>query len=259
MYSFFTFELVFSIVLAMIVYFQLVKPIQNTDYLYSAVSKWERYPIIHIKLIDKWSKCNNSTMIPLIREDLNLTGSNKTLDLKGEYNNLANAYFWNLKTGCLCPSKLGTVVGEECTDAKLARGCLNVPDYESSYEEMNIINGKQFCALTDTSYRMIDIKRPEANGKCNASTSLSKLCGTSENGYCISANSECPITKITIEDGKIIAHRDPSLGSPIIDLIYSEGGAPCINPNKRNAMPAKQSHKMLTADYFEGCDEILIG
>lgn len=133
-------------------------------------------------------------------------------------------------------------------------------------ESLPVVNGKKYCAYRDTDYDFLQIKKPvkQDTGKwaCNH-TSYSHLCGSQDlpgnQLYCIPSTSKCPITSVRMSNGTLLTSTDPSLNSPLLDLILSEGGPPCVDHKTTyNSFPGKQKFKLFEDAYFDGCPEIKI-
>lgn len=106
-------------------------------------------------------------------------------------------------------------------------------------KNLPIVQGRKLCAFRDNSYNFLQIQRPEnksAEGEwlCQ-DKKMNKLCGNSTSSsnldvYCIPDTSKCPVTSFKYAaDGSIEVQTDPSKDSPLLDLVLSEGGPPCVN------------------------------
>ena len=82
-----------------------------------------------------------------------------------------------------------------------------------------------YCAKRDTAYTYLTSTKPTTNKNGDyecMDASMGKLCGTSANKFehvfCIPTASECPITKVSVADGKLVPDRDVAKGTPLVTL-----------------------------------------
>ena len=86
-----------------------------------------------------------------------------TTHAKGDYELVAQGYWWNFKQSCICPSGTNFANFEfiECTDDQVDRGCTKIPRSDDRMSMLPIVNNKKYCAFHDSSYTFSDLHRPD--------------------------------------------------------------------------------------------------
>lgn len=161
----------------------------------------------------------------------------------GTFELVAQGYYWSLQGGCLCPagSPYPSRELEACShkEQRGRQGCLQLSHTDDTYIDMPIVRGKKYCAFRDTSYTFAEMEHPGADGKCNATSKMSKRCGNTGHAFCIPAYAKCPLTKVVSTNGQLVGSSDPVHGRPVLDVKYSQDGAPCVSPGERGAKAQK--------------------
>ena len=234
------FEIVITGLLLLIIKSKLLQSLWDQSFLDTEIALWRQSP-----LIDVQTRVFN-------------TGGQITCP--DNYEPIGSVKFEGTKWACKC--KTGTLYGEECTEEQKGNeGCITISPIEP--ESMQILNDKYYCALKETGYNFLTIKKPfHLNGKWVCmDKEFPSLCGDQvsdvyKNQYCIPAKSRCAISDLTIDKNGFITPSfiQTEKSNLVTDIYLSQGDGLCIQYSEyANTKADKHDLEIMNDKYTEKC------
>ena len=139
--------------MSIVIYFSLIYPLWNQDYVNMTLQSWEKGPITELREISSTADCDQSTLEAAIKADGDTVSG---LISSGTYEIVGQGYWWGILNGCICPTGSDWANADDiiCTDNMTTMGCSNIP-VTDLIQKMPIVNSKQLCAFRDTTYNYV--------------------------------------------------------------------------------------------------------
>lgn len=244
-------ELLFTGVLAAMVWFSLIHSLWDQTYLDYVIEDWSTPPIIDLKAV---------------KVDVESTQGSSTVGCPEDYEAIVEVYFPGTRRACQCGADNFTY-GYDCDAAQEKEGCTSISPIAPG--NLQVINNIIYCAKRDASYNLLTIEKPSRSTddewSC-ASGKNKKLCGnpgaaTNERLICIPTDSECPVTHVTFDArGYVSLSYDSSDGLPVVHMVLTQGNGPCIYYHENYNKAKDQVELPIMEDgYNQSCPNLTFG